>query len=563
MMHRKFLALLALLLCLALSVPALAADGLAAFQDPQSAQPGVFSDVPSGSWYAAGVQAVSSRGIMNGTGKTSFSPKQTVSWAQAVAIAARIHAACNDGEIAESGGAWYEPYIAYASDAALLPSTCPDGSAVTKKTITRQELAGLFANVLRAEDLPAINDQTIPDLNAVDAEFREAVQMMYAAGVFTGKNGGNFDPNGSATRAEIAVIVSRLLLPGQRVGHDSRVSTAMSNQMGNYYQGGFAVQSGDTVYYVSRDDDAPDDQTFGIQARKADGSVKTLFTSGHAIENLWLADDGTFYFMWWEKLFCYDPAANKVAEVYAAKGKIDSFQFYDGKLYVLENYAGDPNYPDQWRYRFGYLENGQFRNLMDGITFKQETHMERLHLFGGKAWFLFGDNSYVSNDYRFYNYTLWSIDLATGEKGRAVDLDRFYLSEIAFDGATAYAFEGGEDQPMRIVRFSLFQPDLRETILTLPEDATPGYRMALIANGGKLYYFSPEARKLWQIGADGSMTLTAQATWGDRLFEYATITPQGVLFHDVTSIRLNESSVFEVRLPDGSLVNCADFLKLQ
>ena len=210
MMHRKFLALLALMLCLALSVPALAAEGLAAFQNPQNAQPGAFSDVPPGSWYAAGVQAVSRRGIMNGTGKTSFSPKQTVSWAQAVAIAARIHAACNDGEIAETGGAWYEPYIAYATEAKLLPSTCPDGSAVTAKTITRQELAGLFANVLRAEDLPAINDQTIPDLNAVDAEFREAVQRMYAAGVFTGKNGGNFDPNGSATRAEIAVIVSRL-----------------------------------------------------------------------------------------------------------------------------------------------------------------------------------------------------------------------------------------------------------------------------------------------------------------------------------------------------------------
>ena len=48
-----------------------------------------------------------------------------------------------------------------------------------------------------------------------------------------------------------------------------------------------------------------------------------------------------------------------------------------------------------------------------------------------------------------------------------------------------------------------------------------------------------------------------------RLFEYATITPQGVLFHDVTTVRLNETSVFEVRLPDGSLVNCADFLKLQ
>ena len=69
MMHRKFLALLALMLCLALSVPALAAEGLSAFQNPQNAQPGAFSDVPSGSWYAAGVQAVSRRGIMNGTGR--------------------------------------------------------------------------------------------------------------------------------------------------------------------------------------------------------------------------------------------------------------------------------------------------------------------------------------------------------------------------------------------------------------------------------------------------------------------------------------------------------------
>ena len=559
-MHKKLIAVLALLLCFALSVPALAADGLAAFQSPQGAQSGTFSDVPSGSWYASGVQAVSARGIMTGTGKTSFAPKQTIPWAQAIAIAARIHAACNDGEIAKSGGAWYEPYVAYAAEAKLLPSTCPEGSAVASTTITRQELAGLFANVLRAEDLPAINDQTIPDLNAVDAEFREAVQMMYAAGVFTGKNGGNFDPTGSATRAEIAVIVSRLLLPGQRVGHDSRVNTAMADQMGNYYQGSLAVQSGNTVYYVYRDDDADE---IGVTARKADGSMETLFTSDRVPDNFYLGEDGTFYFLWWEKLLRYDPVANKVDEVYAAKGKIDSFQFYDGKLYVLENYSGDSNYPDQWRYRFGCVENGQFRNLMDGINFNQEVNMDRFHLFGGKAWFLFGDNSYVSNDHRFYNYTLWSIDLATGEKGRAVDLDDYYLSEIAFDGASAYAFEGGNDQPMQIVRFSLFQPDLRETVLTLPEEATPGYRMSLIVNGGKLYYFSPEAHKLWQIGADGSMTLTAQAPWVKKSFDQATITPQGILFHNESTLRLSDSSAFEFRLPDGSLMNYNDFLQLR
>ena len=214
-MRKLFIALLSALLCLLLSVSALAADGLSAFQETQTYQPGMFSDVKAGSWYEAGVRAVYTRGIMNGTGGKAFAPSQTITWAQAAAIAARIHAACGGAEIAAAEGQWYEPYLAYAAQAKLLPSTCPEGAAAASTTITRQELAGLFANVLRADDLPPLNDQSIPDLAAVDAEFRAAVQRMYAAGVFTGKDGGRFDPKGSATRAEIAVIVSRLLLPGQ------------------------------------------------------------------------------------------------------------------------------------------------------------------------------------------------------------------------------------------------------------------------------------------------------------------------------------------------------------
>ena len=77
--------------------------------------------------------------------------------------------------------------------------------------------------------------------------------------------------------------------------------------------------------------------------------MEPRFTSDRVPDNLYLGADGAFYFLWWEKLLRYDPAVNKVDEVYAAKGKIDSFQFYDGKLYVLENYAGVPNYPDHWR----------------------------------------------------------------------------------------------------------------------------------------------------------------------------------------------------------------------
>ena len=74
------------------------------------------------------------------------------------------------------------------------------------------------------------------------------------------------------------------------------------------------MQSGDTVYYVYRNDDADE---IGVTARKADGSVEPLFSSDRVPDNLYLGADGAFYFLWWEKLLRYDPAVNKVDEVYA------------------------------------------------------------------------------------------------------------------------------------------------------------------------------------------------------------------------------------------------------
>lgn len=304
-MRRTSLVIVSLLLCIALSVPALAAGELDAFQRTAN-DAAAFSDVPAGSWYEAGVQAVYRRGIMTGTGAKTFAPTQTISWAQAITIAARIHAAVSGEEIAAADGAWYAPYVSYAAKADLLPSTCPEGAAASSRTSTRQELAGLFANILSAQSLPAINDSAIPDLAAVDEEFRDAVRLMYAAGVFTGKNGGKFDPKGSATRAEIAVIVARLLLPGQRIGHDNRVHPVMSSQMGNYMREALPSNPAASSTSPSATNQEPDEtRQIGVLARKADGSTETVFTADRVPDNLWLDTDGSFYFLNWEKLLHY------------------------------------------------------------------------------------------------------------------------------------------------------------------------------------------------------------------------------------------------------------------
>lgn len=110
-MKRK---LCALLLALGMIVSFAAAAGAAAF-----------ADVPGGSWYAAGVSLAAEKGIMTGTGETTFSPRRPVSWAQAITIAARLHAQ-NTGKSVPAAGeeeAWYAPALAYAKTNALLPPT--------------------------------------------------------------------------------------------------------------------------------------------------------------------------------------------------------------------------------------------------------------------------------------------------------------------------------------------------------------------------------------------------------------------------------------------------------
>ena len=66
--------------------------------------------------------------------------------------------------------------------------------------------------------------------------------------------------------------------------------------MGNYYQGGLAVQSGDTVYYGFRDDRKADSgECYGLIARKTDGKHENSFHFEPCTDSLYLGEDGAFY----------------------------------------------------------------------------------------------------------------------------------------------------------------------------------------------------------------------------------------------------------------------------
>lgn len=80
-----------LLLSLTLSASLLLSPALAA-------EAATFTDVESDTWYAPYVEACAQDGLMNGTGKNTFTPDGVMTQAEAATLAARIHSLCHGGD---------------------------------------------------------------------------------------------------------------------------------------------------------------------------------------------------------------------------------------------------------------------------------------------------------------------------------------------------------------------------------------------------------------------------------------------------------------------------------
>lgn len=218
-MYRKLLSLL-LALCAALTLlPApVLAEGASGFEQVNTYADGQFTDVSPDAWYAAGVKSAYELGLMNGVGGGRFDPEGTVTLAQAVAMAARIHSIYHTGgeDFRQGVSPWYAPYVDYARGAGILTRDCPDYDAAA----TRAQFASLFGRALPASALAEINsvaDGAIGDVDASRAGAPE-IYLLYRAGVLTGSGEDMaFRPAASIQRAEAAAVVTRMALPEQRV----------------------------------------------------------------------------------------------------------------------------------------------------------------------------------------------------------------------------------------------------------------------------------------------------------------------------------------------------------
>lgn len=160
-----------------------------------------FTDVPAGSWYEEAVNYVHEKGLMNGTSSNAFSPNASTTRGMIVTILARVEG------VNTNGTPWYAAGQKWAMDNGISDGTNMPG------VITREQLATILYRYAKQKGYDVSKSAALTafsDADKVSGYAAEAMQWAVAEGLLQGSNG-KLNPQGSATRAQVATILMRFM----------------------------------------------------------------------------------------------------------------------------------------------------------------------------------------------------------------------------------------------------------------------------------------------------------------------------------------------------------------
>ena len=163
-----------------------------------------FTDVSGSYWAADAIDFATSRELFAGNTETTFNPGGTMTRAMIWTVLARYDGTDTTNT---TGGVWYTAGQTWAMDNGISDGTNANG------TMTREQLATMLYRYAQSKGQGFTGAWTFqldyPDAERVSSYAYEALCWMTMNGVIGGMTDGTLNPQGSATRAQVATILQR------------------------------------------------------------------------------------------------------------------------------------------------------------------------------------------------------------------------------------------------------------------------------------------------------------------------------------------------------------------
>ncbi|MDF2921551.1 MAG: hypothetical protein K0R57_465 [Paenibacillaceae bacterium] len=183
---------------------------------PQAEGVNPFQDVDKSAWYYGDVQYAYQKALFTGTSAATFSPDMPMTRGMLVTVLGRL-AGVDTGKYPASSfddvavSRYYAAFVAWAKENGIVAGIdsnlfAPDAD------ITRQDMAVILYRYMLFMNtgLPKVKEWlAFADDDHIAGYAREALYAMQQAGIIDGKPGNLADPQGQATRAEVAAMLHR------------------------------------------------------------------------------------------------------------------------------------------------------------------------------------------------------------------------------------------------------------------------------------------------------------------------------------------------------------------
>ncbi len=182
---------------------------------PVTGQTKKFDDIENYAWAKDAINALASKGIVNGVSETEFAPANNIKRCDLALMIVRAFGFTGANGVGFSDvptDAYYADAVKTAQALGII-NGLGDGKFGPQDFVTRQDMAVMLQRALAKKNIALSGSANVEfaDADQIAGYAKYAVETLAKAGVITGDENKNANPVGNATRAELAVMIYRAL----------------------------------------------------------------------------------------------------------------------------------------------------------------------------------------------------------------------------------------------------------------------------------------------------------------------------------------------------------------